>query len=388
MLTPASPPPPVQASEPTIAILVETGSSWGRRLITGILDYSRQNGPWHVHIEPIGPGEPARLPAGWHGDGVIARINSTELYEQLKQLGVPAVNTTAINIAGDTYPRITTNFQDSAQLAASLFWSRGFTRFVYMGDATLPYVQDQIGAFARSLATRGQTCLQHNPIESVEKLAEWMQTLPKPIAVYCWGPSIGRKVIDACRLAGIRVPHDVAVLGADYDDLLSEASYPPQSGIRLAAEQIGMTAAALLDGMMKGRKPEKMHWVIPPLGVIEKLSTDTMAVADRRMGAVMRYILDHYQEPISVEDILKANPMSRRSLEGKFRQTFGCSVAEQIRQIRVNQARLLLATTDDPVTLIAEKCGFSTYNYMGRVFQADTGQSPRDYRMTCRARRI
>jgi LacI family transcriptional regulator len=387
MLSSASPSGPARPTEPSVAILVETGSSWGRRLVSGILDYSRQQGRWHVHIEPIGPGESALLPTGWRGDGVIARINSPVLHEQLKELGIPAVNTSAMPIAGDEYPRITSNFHESAQLAASLFWSRGFTRFVYMGDANLPYVNDQIGAFAQVLAKRDQTCLQHNPVESVEALAEWMQTLPKPIAVYCWGPSIGRKVIDACRIAGIRVPHDVAVLGADYDDLLSEASYPPQSGIRLAAEQIGMTAAALLDGMMQGRKPEKMQWVIPPLGVIEKLSTDTMAVADRRMGEVMRYIITHFPEPISVTDILRANPMCRRSLESKFRQTFGCSVAEQIRQIRVNRARLLLATTDEPVTLIAEKCGFSTYNYMGRVFQADTGMSPREYRMGCRVRR-
>jgi LacI family transcriptional regulator len=80
--------------------------------------------------------------------------------------------------------------------------------------------------------------------------------------------------------------------------------------------------------------------------------------------------------------------MARRSLERKFRQTFGLSVVDRIRQIRVNEARLLLAGTSDPITLIAEKCGFSSYTYMGRVFQEETGMTPSDYRAQFRARKL
>jgi LacI family transcriptional regulator len=103
------------------------------------------------------------------------------------------------------------------------------------------------------------------------------------------------------------------------------------------------------------------------------------------MAEAMRFILKNFDQPIRMEEVLQANPMSRRSMERRFRRVFGCSVAEQIRQQRINRARLLLTTTDEPITLIAEKCGFSSYNYMSRVFAEVVGMSPREFRNRGRA---
>ena len=122
--------------------------------------------------------------------------------------------------------------------------------------------------------------------------------------------------------------------------------------------------------------------------MVAKLSSDTLAVDDPHIAAVMRFIQANFRKPIGMDDILNHVPMARRSLERKFRQTFGVSVIERIRQIRINESRLLLAGTKDPITLIAEKCGFTSYNYMSRIFQADTGMTPSDYRAQFRARKL
>ena len=106
------------------------------------------------------------------------------------------------------------------------------------------------------------------------------------------------------------------------------------------------------------------------------------------MAKVMRFIQAKFRDPIGVPEILDMVPMARRSLERKFRQAFGISVVDRIRQIRVNEARLLLGGTNHPVTLIAEKCGFGTYNYMGRIFREATGMTPRDYRARFHARKM
>jgi len=79
--------------------------------------------------------------------------------------------------------------------------------------------------------------------------------------------------------------------------------------------------------------------------------------------------------------------MARRSLERKFRQEFGRSIVKLIRQVRVDKLRMLLANTDEPITILAEQCGFSSYKYMGRVFQKVTGMYPRDFRAQNRPRR-
>lgn len=375
-------------SIPNVSIFVETATSWGRRVVAGILAHAKQNGPWHIHIEPKGPDEAPEIPRRRKCDGVIARVASAGFARQLTELGVPIVNVSSIRLPDADFTRVTTSGEAVCRMAADHFKIRGIPHFGYIGNLGQSYVHGQYEAFVKELASRGHTCRACSHTESPAEILKWLRGLPKPAGVLCWGPRIGRLVIDICLDAGIAVPHDVAVLGADYDELQSEASHPAQSGIRMASEQIGLIAAAELDRMMSGAEPEKRHHAITAGGVVAKLSSDTLAIGDPGIAAAMRFIQTRFREPIGVPDILDAVPMARRSLERKFRQTFGISVVDRIRQIRVNEARLLLAGTNDPVTLIAEKCGFSSYNYMGRVFHEETGMTPSTYRSQFRARRI
>lgn len=373
---------------PTVAIFIETATAWGRRVTSGILAYAAEHGPWHIQVEPRGPDDQPDIPPDWRGDGIIARVADECFARRLAALHVPVVNVSSIKIPGVDFPRVTTSSDALCRMAVNHFTVRGLRNFGYVGNLDQSFIHGQYDAFVRALAARGFTCSACSESESPEQIVRWLLGLPKPVGVLCWGPRIGRLVIDSCLAAGIAVPHDVAVLGADYDELQSEASYPPQSGVRMASEQIGLIAAGVLDLMMAGEKAPQEYWAIESGGVLAKLSSDTLAVSDPNIAAAMRFIQGHFREPIGTTEILTAVPMARRSLERKFRQTFGMSVVDRIRQIRVNEARLLLAGTADPVTLIAEKCGFSSYSYMSRVFLEDTGMNPRDYRAQFRARKL
>jgi len=351
-----------------VAILVDSTTSWSRSLIEGILAYSKTHGPWHIHLEPQQRNDHLSLPESWQGQGIIARVASHEMAAELDALGIPLVNISSVRLEGVDCPRVITDPSAEARLAFGTFRSRGFRNFAYVGDLQQSYVAQHFAAYKEVVENAGFRLLTFSPGQD-GCLQDWLRSVPKPIGLYCWGPGLGHKVIDACQLSGIHVPYDVAVLGSNYDELLSAASFPPQAGIRMAAEQIGMTAAAILDGMMHGRPPEKREWLLDPMGVVETDSIDTVAVDDRRMAGVMRYLNEHALDPITVDDVLRAHPMARRSMERKFRQLFGCSVIEQIRRLRINHARMLLAETDAPVTGIAEQCGFSSYNYLNRIFK-------------------
>ena len=390
--SPRSNPSPAVSHEdrniPTVSIFVETATSWGRRVVAGILAHAKENGPWHIHVEPRGPDEAPEIPSHWKADGAIARVGNNDFALRLKKLGIPVVNVSSIKLPDADFPRVTTSSESVCRMAADHFKVRGFFNYGYIGNLEQSYVHGQYDAFVKELASRGRTCSACSHSGGREEILKWLKGLPKPVGILCWGPRIGRLVIDTCLEAGIPVPHDVAVLGADYDELQSEASHPAQSGIRMASEQIGLMAAATLDRMMHGLAPEQLYQAVTSGAVVAKPSSDTLAIGDPNMVRVMRFIQSRFREPIGVPEILASVPMARRSLERKFRQTFGLSVVDRIRQIRVNEARLLLAGTNDPVTLIAEKCGFSSYTYMGRVFQEDTGMTPSDYRAQFRARRI
>ncbi len=62
-----------------VAVLVDTSTGWGRRLVRGVLAWVRENKPWHIWIEPRGQAEKLRLPRDLRVEGVIARISDLDI---------------------------------------------------------------------------------------------------------------------------------------------------------------------------------------------------------------------------------------------------------------------------------------------------------------------
>ena len=138
---------------------------------------------------------------------------------------------------------------------------RGFKHFAYLSLRGLDYVARQREAFQASVAKAGYDCAVrgvkvHDRFQSpdwnlkVENLAEWLKSLPKPVAILTW--SGGREVIHACQQAGLRVPQEVALLSGSEDELLCECSPVPISGVQAACQKIGYEAADMLRRLMGG----------------------------------------------------------------------------------------------------------------------------------------
>ncbi len=58
-----------------VCLLIDTSTSWGSRLIKGVSRHAQEVGDWLIHVEPWGRYERFRLPQGWEGHGIIARIS-------------------------------------------------------------------------------------------------------------------------------------------------------------------------------------------------------------------------------------------------------------------------------------------------------------------------
>ena len=56
-------------------------------------------------------------------------------------------------------------------------------------------------------------------------------------------------------------------------------------------------------------------------------------------------------------------------------------IAEHIKNLRIEEAKRLLAETDLPVSRIADRVGFTDYNYFCRVFKRETGMPAKKYRL-------
>lgn len=375
-----------------VAVLVDSSTGWGRRLIQGILSYARRHKPWQIWVEPRGRNEHLRPPPGWAGHGIIARVSNNKMADELAAMGVPVVNVSGLKLKGRAFPTVTTDPDASTQLAADHFLDRGFRHFGYYGTPHFPAARAHYLSYSRVLAKRGLECAYYTPSRGLagheahrDDLAKWLRTLPRPCGVLCWGLR-GLNVLDACTVAQLDVPNEVAVLSGDYDDLLCEVASPPLSGIETPSERIGQEAAALLDALMHGQPIARELVYVRPTHVIERQSTDVLAIDDPELVAALRFIRDHAGEPIDVTDVLNHVACSRRSLERKFDQVLGRTPANEIRRVHLKRAKELLVETDLPIPRVAAASGFGSGEYMSQAFKAAEGETPLRYRSRMRSR--
>src|SRR5512137_510616 len=101
-----------------VAVLVDTSTSWGRRIHEGIHHYAQKYGRWQLFVEARGMEERLALPRGWHGDGVIARVSTQDMACELSGLNIPVVNVSSIQLQGPKFPQVTTDLVASANNAA------------------------------------------------------------------------------------------------------------------------------------------------------------------------------------------------------------------------------------------------------------------------------
>ena len=180
------------------------------------------------------------------------------------------------------------------------------------------------------------------------------------------------------------MPDDVGVIGVDNDEPLCLVSDPPLSSIWPNHAQVGYEAARLLDAMLQGRPPPPAPIYLSPGKIVTRLSTNTLAVADRLVAAAARFIREHASEGINVEDVVRETAVCRSVLQRRFKDVFRRTIHDEIVTARLGRAQELLRDTDLPLALIASKSGFRHQEYMGAVFKQRLNTTPARYRIDSR----
>ena len=381
---------------PRVALLIDTSTDWGRNLILGAASYAKKHGPWQLQVEPRGRENPLQLPRDWVGEGIIARISTPKIARDLKARNVPVVNISGIVIEGFDFPRVAIDYDASADLAAEHFRTRGFRRFAYVGPLRFSHVKKHADAFQARIATDGSQLIRFNYAhESMtserwrkqsQRLGKWLDKLEKPVAVFAWGTSASCQLLDVCRFREILVPDEVAVLAGTTDDVISQTTVPQMSGVLNPSRQIGYRAAERLLGLIRGEKDDHRDEKLPPIEILTRGSTDVLAIEDHELLSAVQYMREHAFTDLTVMEVAKSVPMTRRSLERKFKTTFGRSPLSEIQRLRLARVKELLATTDLPVSKVAAATGFGTAEYMSTIFKRESGLTPLKYRSTTRAR--
>lgn len=94
----------------------------------------------------------------------------------------------------------------------------------------------------------------------------------------------------------------------------------------------------------------------------------------------LQYIQENYSNAITCEDIAGLLQYSASYVRYIFRKEGNISVQAKINEVRLQNAKRLLRSTDMSVTEIAYAVGFSDSNYFSSFFKKLVGKTPRQYR--------
>lgn len=355
----------------------------------GVLQYAHKY-HWDVFSSHHMPESVFKIP---DLDGLIVEVGSVDqrrlkLAQQFKS---PVV---ALEDLGDglDVPRVHTDNHAVGKLAADHFVKRGFTRFMTVSRVGYSYAQDRIKGFHEAIdRLRNAECLdiklnKHRRPErpkngkKVPSFIEMVNTLQRPIGIFCVDDDEAAEVIRDLRREGLSIPEEVAIVGVNNDPLLCPFAPVPITSVDPNFEGIGYKAAQLLGHMMRGGKQEPKDYAIKPKGLIVRRSSDIRAVEDIHVAKAIRLIWDHADRWRSMKDVASHVNMPTRTLQWRFKKTMGHSLQDEIIRSRIKRIKAALIHTDKPIQRIAEEMGFSSAQYMIRIFSKETGLSPLKFR--------
>lgn len=378
--------------KPKVMLLIEAARAYERDLLRGVARYSDLHGPWRFSREsPFWEkrSHKALLDQLRNMDGIIMR-ESSYLPEIIK-LRIPTIvsNCTTESIPG--LPNIVSDHEAIGLMAAEHLIERGFRHFAFCGYTNLFWSMRRCHGFQQRVLNAGCHMEFYRPPQNARKissendqqsLADWLTTLPKPVGVMACIDERAQQVADACKMANLSVPEQVAIVGVDNDEMICKLSSISMSSVAITAEQGGYEAAALLDKLMHGKKAnaDQQFIEIKPYRVVTRASTDITAVDDAHVSSAVKYIHDNCRQIIYVEDVAKAAGLSRRVLEKRFRALLNHSVNDHIRLCRIRLIMMMLTESAMPVSEIAIYLGFPDAAHIARYFKKIMHTSPAEYR--------
>lgn len=371
---------------PRILLMIDKSRAWDRGLLIGIARYSQINKPWTFFTKPaaylskVGHKKLVKEILQWKPDGAI--MTQTETIPEIANLGIPCVITnTTEPLAGS--PCVLIDNGAVGSLAAKYLVEKGFKSFAYCGFKDKLWSDCRGESFSITLKKSGYDVVEYIPGRSKnskqEHLVGWLSSLAKPLALMCCNDDRAQDVLQACKVAAIRVPDEIAVLGVDNDQLVCDLSDPPLSSIALNSEKGGYQIAKALHDIMSGQKPAE-NIVIKPTFVEERLSTDTLAIEDHVVADAIHYIKLNANRSLQVDDVANGVAVSKRTLQQRFRKSLGRSVFDEINSVRIEKMAKMLISTNLSVAQIARIMGFPGFEHVSRSFKKLKGMSPLEYR--------
>jgi len=380
-----------------IVLFLRTGLSvTDRRLYDGVYEYGNEH-EWQIQsvnvpsIIDCAVSSSVRadrkwlldLLAFWKPDGCITMWDAPATFHNHANFGrVPVVYCDAIPEsmpAGANVVSIDSNA--IANCAAKELLKLGLESFAYVSyPSHVAWCEAREKCFREIIELNGKSFssarLPERKSSAAKKraFAHWLSSIPKPVGLFAANDDVAEAVIDMCVRNGLSIPYDVAVVGADNDELVCENAAVPITSIIPDFRNAGKMAAQLLDELMVSPGVSQIrHFGIG--GIVMRESTRRASAYDGRIIKSLEYIRHHACEGIGVPDVVKVMGCSRSYADIRFAKVVGWSILQEIRRVKVDKVKDHLRSTKKPLGVIADKCGFASCDDMRRTFRQFEGSS-------------
>ncbi|MBR4170950.1 MAG: DNA-binding transcriptional regulator [Kiritimatiellae bacterium] len=375
-----------------IAVLTESSSEYGRRLVDGVAAFARATHDWRLtwlNLDAI----PQR--GAFDGcSGIIARVANDAIAHRLKSTGLPVVDV----FCQRSYPGfygVNSNHEKIGCLAAEHFLAKRHTHFAFVGFRNVAFSDKRRQAFLSALERHGHRVVTReiallrdqraffntniNPITDKSALESWLAGLHLPIALFAANDLLALNVSRLAHDMGIDIPRQMAILGVDDDRLLCAFAETPISSIDPNAFGIGYAAAQTLSDAMNSPSKKKNHLVlhIAPNGVVTRASTERHAIKPEWLADVLGYIDSSLDRPLSTVDLEAFTGRSHVTLSKAFRENLGMSPLRYITEVKMKAAHALLARGELLVKEVAARVGYPSVSRFSVVYGEFWGHSPR-----------
>lgn len=324
-------------------------------------------------------------------DGYLLSVHeSTEIRQALLRTRKPIVfldDFDPISIPPSTNASFLTTDQYAIGATAAVHFLKTakFSTFAFVPAINDPHWSlKRAEGFVRTLARRKKTVVVFNGDKTrsaADALASWVNSLPKPAAIFAAYDDRAVDVINACRRCGNKIPTDVMILGAGDDALVCNSCTPSLSSVKIPFEEHGFLAARELQSRMT--YPSGTLATLHSQNDFRLSQRQTTSGKDTVSAIVhdgLAFIAAQATSGIKVPDVVNFLHVSRRLADLRFQQATGKSILQTITETKINEAKRLLRSTSQPISEVASRCGFSNANYFKNVFVKACGTSPRTWR--------